>query len=527
MRVGVFPERELRLRTRLFGALAQAYPVRFDAIETPDAPGCDAVIAFGTEIADRTDLPQSFVIAPPSGAAAAPRDVRFGDSAALDARLRGRALSDGTVTDSALVARSGDEILASVDRDPLWLKRHVRGCSIDTVACGPPDLQDGEVLRDHIDPGRFVRLLPLIHFLREVCAPALWHAPPPRAVFVVDDPNLHRPSYGYLKYPELIEDARACRYHVAMAMVPLDAWYAHRATVRLFRESSDVVSLCVHGNDHVKHELGTPSSLEAARRIVAQSLRRVEAFEKRTGLPIARVMAPPHEACSAESMQAMLEVGFEAATLTRPYPWMPFGPAYSHYAAPDGQLLAGWEPAELVCDGFPVLVRRQFEEHDEIVLRGFLDQPVILYGHVSDFEGGLESLRSAASVINSLPAVEWGSIGELAARNYRWRREGDVLELLPFARRLRVEVSPDVAEIRIEPSSGEVDVTLDGARAPSLVVEDGRLQLGRDRSGPAVVELRWRASAEPLQNAHRTTPSPRALARRLLVEARDRVAPFV
>src|SRR5437588_776228 len=93
------------------------------------------------------------------------------------------------------------------------------------------------------DPGvtvpAFVALLALVHFLREVSAEHRWTPPPLRASFIVDDPNLHWPSYGFLRYRELVAHADAHGYHVALATVPLDGWFAHPAAARLLRERAD------------------------------------------------------------------------------------------------------------------------------------------------------------------------------------------------------------------------------------------------------------------------------------------------
>ena len=60
-----------------------------------------------------------------------------------------------------------------------------------------------------------------------------WTLPPPRASFVIDDPNLHWPSYGYLDYRELVAHAPQHGYHVGLATVPLDGWLIDRRAAAL------------------------------------------------------------------------------------------------------------------------------------------------------------------------------------------------------------------------------------------------------------------------------------------------------
>ena len=528
--VGVYPSAALRSRVRLFGALAEALPVRFHELDRlPESPG-DPVVVLDAELDDPLPGSGCRFIAGASSADAEVQAVSFGDSPALDARLRMQTLHERSVGAAALAARDGDDVLASAEGRPVWLQRNEAGLPVDVSAHTPRELADGEYLRDRIDPGSFVALLPLVHFLRDVTAGSAWDPSPTRAAFLVDDPNLHWRSYGYLDYAELVADARANGYHVSIATVPLDAWYAHRPTVRLFHESRDALSLSVHGNDHVMHELGRPRTIEEARRVLAQARRRIAALERRTGLDVSPVMVPPYEASSPASLDAILDVGFEAATVTRPCTWLPLDPGASSYATPDGDdLLSGWHPAELTKNGLPLHIRRLFHEHDEIVLRSFLDQPVILYGHVEDFEDGLDPLRKAAAIVNSLPSVAWGSLGDLATGSFQSRRRGAALEVRTFGRRIRVPVGPAVTEVRLvaPPRRSGFANGVQASLAGNMLPVDGDVvALPGGRAEPVALELAWglgRSVGGDDVAVGRS--SARAVARRLAVESKDRLRP--
>src|SRR6185312_9261123 len=136
----------------------------------------------------------------------------------------------------------------------------------------------------------FMSLLPLVEFLRDVVGYADWDVPQQRACFVFDDPNLHASRYGFIRYDELSRHAAEVGYHAAMAMVPLDAWYAAPSARNIFREHSDVLSLTVHGIDHVARELDRGEAPERLRRSLAQALRRITKFEWRYAIPVSRVM---------------------------------------------------------------------------------------------------------------------------------------------------------------------------------------------------------------------------------------------
>jgi hypothetical protein len=239
-----------------------------------------------------------------------------------------------------------------------------------------------------------------------------------RAAFVIDDPNLRRPRYGHLDYARLLADARARGYHVAIATVPLDGRLAHPRAVELFRAGAGHLSLCVHGNDHDGAELGRPRSYGQARALVAQALARVGAFERRTGLAVERVMAPPHERICEPVAHALRAFGFEAITTTRPYPWLASRPGDPWLAHPPAAgALAGWRPVELLAGGLPNLPRADFSQPvEELELRAFLGQPLILYGHHDLLAGGPARLAEAAARIERLAegGVRWGSLAAIA-----------------------------------------------------------------------------------------------------------------
>lgn len=448
--------------------------------------------------------------------------------------MRGRTLSHETLGEGALDGHGVGEVLAFVGDRPAWTKRSVAGQATDVLTFGPAELERGAFLRDELEPGRFFRLLPLVHFLREVTGTSAWRPPPTRAAFVVDDPNLHWRSYGYLKYPELVEHAHEFGYHAVMAMIPFDSWYADPSVVSLFHKNSDVLSLCFHGNNHTYRELERLQSRRDARKALAQSVRRIERFERRTRLAVSRVMVPPHEACSPESMSAMLEVGLEAACTTRPYPWMPFRPSDSPYNTPTADhVLSGWQIAELLSDGFPVIARRGFDQHEEIILRAYLDQPLVLYGHVSDFAEGLERLEGAAQVVNSMPHARWASLQDIARTNFETRRDGDVLRLRPFARHIRVPIEPDLAAIHIvkpERAAGfDYGVSLDTAGSTEGFHIDGDvIQLPGGRSDVVTIDATWNSpQAEASTRAGPSLPSARVAVRRVFTETRDRLHPVL
>jgi hypothetical protein len=332
---------------------------------------------------------------------------------------------------------------------------------------------------------------------------------------VFDDPNVRRPSYGFIDYERLVRHADAHDYHAVMATVPLDCIGAHPRTTSLFRTRADRLSLAFHGNDHVRNELGVPLDRRSALSLCAQALRRVGRFEARTGLAVDRVMTPPHGLCSQSVTSALASLGFDALCAIHPEPW-------SEQPSAD-RLLAGWEPATFagplsVIPRFPLYCSRT-----EIALRAFMDNPVVLYGHHDDLSGGLDLLQQAADRVNGLGEVRWMSLGEIARSNADLRLENDRAVVRPYAARIEVVLGEEAKELVVEQprsatgmrgwSFGDGQIRPFGSAAPRP--QDRRVLIRLrpdDEVDPAAVPLPgWR---------------PRAAARRFATETRDRIMPL-
>jgi hypothetical protein len=443
--VGVSPPDALLARPRLFDALAAAFAVQFQPLGTLEqGAALDGVLHFGRPEDQPGPSPTPTLVFHDPAATPYATRVHFTDSPELDSRLRRRRIWERR-TPAADLADSPlrGQVLASCEGRPVWVTEAAGQARLDQVALAPPELGESEVLLDLLRPGRFLSLVPLVQFLRDVAGGALWEPPPLRATLLIDDPSLQWPSYGYVRFPDALERARAHRYHLSIAMVPLDAWPVHPGVARLFREHSDLLSIVMHGNDHVRRELARGEAVEDGRRLFAQAVRRIQAFEKRSGVSVGRVVVPPHGVCSEESTERMLELDLEALCISRPHPWL-------SAPRPD-RPLAGWHPAEMAGRGLPVIPRMHVRGgSEEVLLRAFLGQPLVLYGHHDDVGPRLEGLAAAAELVNSLGPVDWQPLARIATSNFATRREGSGLGVRLFSRRARVEVPEGVDAIRFE-----------------------------------------------------------------------------
>ncbi len=354
--------------------------------------------------------------------------VRFAECKYLDPLFRGKAIGHCTVPHTpALEQPSDHEVLASIGRNPVWVCRHKSGGYADHVlTVALPRLREKEQLFDYLSGYSFMQLLPVVHFLRDVSGECNWTRPALRACVMFDDPNLHWGSYGFIRFQNILHEAKKENFHVTFATVPLDAWRPHSPTAALFRKNTSRLSLLFHGNDHTRNELAIPRSSAAWLRVLGQSVARIVKFEQATGLHVDRVMVPPHEALSADAASAFLALGFEGAVLTL---WS----LRSWNATHSWPITLGLEPAEMLPQGFPVVHRYQLSEDclGPVLISAFLGSPVVLSGHHDALASGINLLAVVARTVNGLGDVRWCNAEPMLRSSYLLRKDGTNLKVQP------------------------------------------------------------------------------------------------
>jgi hypothetical protein len=386
------------------------------------------------------------------------------------------------------------------------------------------ELADRDYLRDHLTASCFWSLLPLAHFLKRLTQDPV---PLPRrnaACLVIDDPNVRFPSYGYVRFSQLGRDAREHGYHVSVATIPLDLVLPGQRGLQAFREHSQELSLVVHGNDHVHHELQQCRGPLEADRIIRTAEARVGRFEARTGFRIERVMCPPHGRCGPEALAALFRWNYEGLAAAHAFPW-------DGFEDQRGWPLGGWLPAQLARGGLPVLPRHPLGASlDDLVFRAFLDQPLIVYCHHTDFREGLGSIHSAVARVAELGEASWMSLEAIARTNAVVGVDGDVATVTTFSRDLRIS-RPAADSLRIA-----IPRIFGGGQATRIEVDDRPLDAELDGSREAFVDVPNRSDGElRVRLEARNSPAtardrrPKAwpLARRAMTETRDRAMPHV
>lgn len=529
--VGVFADTTATRRTRLLAALELAFPVRFEARRPGELRGLDGVLDRGSGVAAReaaaAGIPALLMLGEePTSAGVAAATFELTRATELDPRLRGATLPDRRLLSGVRVEGAGDRpapgatVLARWGEHPVWWAEG----SLRIALLAPCELGESEALRDRLCEDRALALLPLVELLRGLSAEIAWKPPPPTASFIIDDPNLHWPTYGYIELPALARHAREHGYHAVLATVPLDTRWAHAGALEAIAGAAGAISLAVHGNDHDGGELGRVDTTMAATALAAQALRRVARFEARTGHPIERVMVPPHEACSAATVAALLRCGYEAISMTIPFPWL--GVARADWLArpPQADALVGWRPLDRGT-GMPTILRHPLvgRSASEMRLRAYLDQPLVLYGHHDDLAPGLDLLAEAKAEVTAIaPGTAWKSLAAISRRAYEARVEGTTLAVRPLGNQLRVEIPAEVDALRFEPPAGP--------SSPRLIVDGRRSEYGETIPvAPGAEIITVDSGPAPIEPAEVPSPPrrPLAVARRIAGESRDRLAPLL
>jgi hypothetical protein len=527
--VAVFPAVQFFRYRRLLESLSELYSIQFEPREEGDWAACAGALLLGVDrmealrVANLGLRCMAWVKAELTPVKLEAADLSFAPVPYLARCFRGRTLADRSINMvRRLQAGSGDNVVARKGEAVLWIHRTVERAALDLLALDPPDLAEGEYPYQFLQRDNCMRLLPLLHFLRGLSP---WERPPLRACLMFDDPNLHWKTYGCVRFEELVGHAARNNYHVSFATVPFDGWYVHPPTAALFQKNGAKLSLLVHGNNHTFAELARPYPNGHRQILMAQALQRIQRMEKRSGVSVSRVMAAPHGGCTSEMARALLQVGFEAACISR---W-----SLMHYNPVAWYPTIGLNVAEFLASSFPVIPRFKLalEREVDVYLASLLEKPIILVGHHDDLSCGLDLLEHFAARINSLGEVKWLDMTAMARSNFSTHREGEVLHLKLHSRRVQLIVPPGVRAVLVHrawpnPEEGEAFDWRAGN------AEYRRIDADRAEAIPVVpgTEVEIGAVFPSAIDPHRV-PAPRAsiwaAARRGVCEIRDRSEPVL
>lgn len=452
--------------------------------------------------------------------------ITFANRSELAAVLRSRDVTaDDAVVAKALPQWLSDvEPLAFKDGSAVWAIQEQGDCRHHYVALIPPELNDGEPLFTHFSGQRIACLLPLVLFVRSLAEDQCWEPPPLQAAFMFDDPNLHWTSYGFIDYGEMVRHAAEGNYHVAVATIPLDGWFVHPTASAIFKENTRRISLLYHGNDHVSKELARYHSAEAMQRMLRQAVGRIARMEASTGLDVARVMAPPHGACSEMALSEMARLGFEAVCVSR-------GSLRHHNTGAAWTRTIGLRPCDIVA-GLPVIPRFGLSKNcrNDILIAALLRQPIIPMTHHQAVADGYDLLDEMASFVNSLGEVAWRDMKAISRSLYSQRHDDGTLWVRMLSKRVSVPVPEGTTRIQVE--RPWLEDSAEEALSWRTMAEDSWTVASRPETlavqAGMTIEIASGPAGAPRTEALAAGPPRLApVARRVLTEVRDRALPSI
>ena len=317
---------------------------------------------------------------------------------------------------------------------PVFVRTHVGAGDVFFAAQG-----SRLVVPSTPDPYRqqavFASMAPAMLFLRNAAGDQAWHTPGNYANLTVDDVWLREP-YGNLNYEDLLHEMEVHRFHTTMAFIPWNYDRSQPKMIALFKEHPDLLSICIHGNNHVHQEFGPlathPLSKQTAD--MRQAVARMERFESLTGIPYDRVMVFPHSIAPSATFAELKRANYLATANSLNVP---------SDADPTSAIDVALRTTTLQYANFPSM-RRYSAETDiptaQFAIDSFLGNPILLYVHEGFFADGMNRFDATADTINRLdPAVQWRGLGYVANHSY--------LERTVSERRTDIELFTATAEI--------------------------------------------------------------------------------
>ena len=266
--------------------------------------------------------------------------------------------------------------------------------------------------------------------LRHIFGGQCWNVDEHYASLIVDDPLLQR-RYGHLNFGSLLRLMEEHDFSTTIAFIPHNYGRTTERIARMFRDNSQRLSLCFHGNDHTQSEFASHNVpfLVAA---LGMAEDRMNLHLQTTGLDCDRVMVFPQGAFSLEAMRVLRSRNFHAAVNSIPYPM-----------GQPTRLTVGElsQPALLRYGGFPLFLRAYSSEtqRQEIAFNLFFGKPVLIVEHHDIFKDCTSLLEAVKNVNSVSPRIFWSSLGQAVCRSFlRRRAENGSIEVRAYSRSIKI-----------------------------------------------------------------------------------------
>jgi hypothetical protein len=519
IRIAVAPAAEYQANRPLFDMLSLGLAVNFEPHTPGDFAGLQGLILLSNDpdlLESATAHSLSTYVANTANAFPVSESsaIHFTSSNLIHRAFRDRTLPDASLQNISAIPQTA-KILAEIGGKPVWAVDRTHQQETHHSGVPLPPFEAGDFFHQHFRAARWFAFVPLLHFLRNLLGPEGWALPEPRATFIIDDPNLHHRSYGFIDFAKLAGHAAAHNYHATIATVPLDAWYFNRDVASIFRSKRRHISMMMHGVNHIADELARKYSAQDALALLATGLRRIATFESRSGVQVDRVMAAPHGAFEESIADPMLRLGYEAGcvsigSLAR---WNPGKQWRADVGLPMTQPLGTL--------AFPVFHRTGTIELD-IRLSAFLGHPVVIATHHHDYTADFAQIESIAKMVNDISAPKWMPIKDISRTNYLVTYHQDSLRITPFSRKLNIPLAQGVSVVQLEASPFCPETTID---LRQFSTTDGPVKY---TIADKVLQISI-PPADPV-DCQKVNPARLGLwpiARRILAEGRDRAKPLL
>jgi hypothetical protein len=284
----------------------------------------------------------------------------------------------------------------------------------------------------------FSKLVPLAMALRYLFGEQCWHPSEHFASFIVDDPLL-RPKYGFLDFEALLGLMKKYDFSTTIAFIPHNYRRYSKHTVQMFRQNTDRLGICYHGNDHVEAEFAV-RDVSRINAMIQMAEARMTRHEQETGLRCAKVMVFPQGRFSTEAMKVLNSANFTAAVNTEPHP------VESPVTLTAREIA---QPAVCRYGSFPLFLRKYVGKFssEEVAFDLFFGKPVLVVDHHNVFSHP-EALVEQVSMINRVsPKIQWSNLETAVINSSLRRRASDgTIRIRAYSRVVRVVNDSDSAE---------------------------------------------------------------------------------
>ena len=398
-------------------------------------------------------------------------------------------------------------LISSTDNSGASYPIFLRWQPSDQPAAGAVYLDSGETgqsldfiaLREvYYSAASFSQIIPTMLTLRHVMGEETWHAPQDFANLTIDEGALLEP-YQDLNYTALLELMRRNSYHTTLALIPQNWQLSESEVVALFLTAPDYFSLAQYGNTGAGYEFyryATPAPdatdvpllparpLDDQQRSILEGLARMQLHENLTRVPFDRIMIFPGGISPVQTLEFLKANNYLATVNTQDLPLDAVRPTNWDY---------GMTPAITDFAGFPNLIRRMPTENQAYqpyvlasILDLLVDKPALFYTYPYGsglFSAGMDAFDSIAGKMNALEGeVSWRSLGEIAKRLCRIKRDDDGTVSVQMYTRWLILANPDATDTVFHITKSEplnvpiVRLTVNGYAFP-YTIQDGSLTL--------------------------------------------------